>query len=329
MSNLIVKWTASSLLRKQEAIATGSITTLQREMVIDLTTLTPAQRAAIVEIASETYGPKPALVLDLTVRHTAVTQPPRYSAGEARNWSSTANCTFDAEPSLEQALALGAANAVVLQEARCNALAAQEAEKKREAEKKAREEAEKAETAARMTPLYRQIQPAAEAALAGDLEAIEAVYAAWPNGLRYDFNPDGGDSLDKRLNARKAELTKAQKEADKRAWIASHGSDHLKRACAAGHNCDRKYWIERAAQEYPGFTLDYEDHAEWQDRTCPSVRMLDTRDAILAAHPGVKATIVWLTAEPWEQKNEWGVFQNTEALVVSDKTYPKYLVYFA
>lgn len=335
MSNLIVMWNASDDLRKQETIATGNITNRQREMVIDLTTLTPAQRAAIVEIASVPYAPKPAYVIDLTERYTPVDKPPTYNAGQEMYWRTRhANVRFDAEPSLEQALALGAANAVVLQEARCNALAAQEAENRQKAEKQVREEAEKVERIARWTPLYWQIQPAAEAAIAGDsLEAIAAVYAAWPEGLNYGFAPDGGDSLDKRLNARKTELVKEWKQIAKQAWVDAHGSDHLKRACAAGHNCDRLYWIERAAIEYPGATLDYEENADWKDRACPSVKMLDHRDAILAAHPGVKATIVWLTDEALAYKRneeyyyEYEPFNAREGLIVNDPAYTKNIVY--
>lgn len=334
MSNLIVKWNASDALRKQEAVATGKITTRLRETVIDLTTLTPDQRAVVVEIASETGTREPAYVIDLTERFTLVDKPPTtYSAGQEMNWRTRSpDIRFDAEPSMEQSLTLGSANAAVLQESRRNAKAAQEAENQQKAEKQAREDAEKAERIARWTPLYRQIQPAAEAAIAGDsIEAIAAVYAAWPEGLNYGFTPDGGDCLDKRLSARKAELEKAQRQAVKTAWVQTHGSDHLKRACAAGHNCDRLYWIERCALEYPGATLDYEGNADWKDRSCPSVKMLDRRDAILDTHPGVNATIVWLTDEPLARKRDEEYFDEPfearEGMIVDDPAYSKNIVY--
>jgi hypothetical protein len=333
MSDLIVKWNASDSLRFAECIATGHITNRQREKVFDLTTLTPDQRKAVVEIASETGRP-PAYVIDLTERYTPAAHPPAYSVGAPCNWYTTQyDIRFDAEPSLEQALALGAQNALVLDEARSNALAAQEVEDRQKAEKKAREDAEKTAATARMTPLYRQIQPAAEAAIAGDsVEAIEAIYASWPEGLHYNFAPDGGDSLDKRLSARKAELIKEWKQAAKLAWVRAYGSDHLKRAVAAGHNCDRLYWIERCAKEYPGATLDYEKNAGWKDRSCPSVGMLDQRDAILAAHPGVSATIVWLTGEPLDHKRDdeyfdYEPFGEREGIVVDDSAYSKYIVF--
>lgn len=333
MSNLIVKWNASETLRKADAVTTGHITDRQREKVIDLTTLTPAQRAAVVEIASETGRP-PAYVIDLTERYTKVEKPPTYSVGDATNWRTRQyDVRFDAEPSLEQALAIGAQNALVLDEARSNALAAQEAEDRQKAEKKAREDAEKAEATARMTPLYRQIQPAAEAAIAGDsIEAIEAIYATWPEGLHYNFTPDGGDSLDKRMSARKAELVKEQKQAAKLAWVEAYGSGRLKRACAAGHDCGRLYEIERCAKEYPGATLDYEKNADWKERPCPSVKALDQRDAILAAHPGVKVGIVWLTSEPLADEHgdeyfDGEPFSKREGIVVDDSVYSRYIVY--
>lgn len=137
---------------------------------------------------------------------------------------------------------------------------------------------------------------------------------------------------------RKAAL-RAQREAERAAWAQEHGSEHLKRAVAAGYNCARMYAIERAAVEYPGCVLDYEEHAECKSRSCPSLAALDTCDAIHAAHPEAKAVVVWLTAEPRERTtaedrmedecadgypDELG-FADREAVQIDDPAYSRYL----
>ena len=117
----------------------------------------------------------------------------------------------------------------------------------------------------------------------------------------------------------------------KDAWIEAHGSDHLKRARAAGHDAGRLYLIERAAMEFPGFVLDYEDHAEWQPRSCPTIARLDKRDEILAAHPEVEATIVWLTdyprMRPVRDYEDYEDCEKHEALVVISPTFKHPLVF--
>lgn len=132
------------------------------------------------------------------------------------------------------------------------------------------------------------------------------------------------------------EAAKARREAEEAAfaavkltWANEHGSDHLRRGLAAGCPCDRLYWIERTAHEYPGYMLDYERHAEWKARTCPSVEALDARDAALAAHPHSTAEIVWLTDEPRDRKiedYEFEPFAECEAVIVSDSSYSRPLV---
>lgn len=120
----------------------------------------------------------------------------------------------------------------------------------------------------------------------------------------------------------------AAEQVAKLAWAKEHGSDHLRRGLEAGHSCDRLYWIERAAVEYPGYTLDYERNAEHKDRTCPSIPALDARDEVLAAHPSVAATIVWLTDEPSDRKLDDAYryeFAECEAVRVDDPDYPRYL----
>jgi hypothetical protein len=129
-------------------------------------------------------------------------------------------------------------------------------------------------------------------------------------------------------NERKREAAKAAKEAEKTAWVQAHGSEHLQRACAAGHDCSRMYWRERAASEYPGYVVDIENEAGWKSRSCPSIEALDERDAVLAVHPGVEIEIVWLTAEPSDHKrrhDEQDEFEACEAVVVKSTGLPESL----
>jgi hypothetical protein len=111
--------------------------------------------------------------------------------------------------------------------------------------------------------------------------------------------------------------------AEKAAWCAAHGSDQLRRGVAAGYDCGRLYVIERAALEAPGYIVDYEDHADWKDRSCPSLAALNEADAI-SEKLGKPAQVVWLTDEPLAQKRgeDWEYdadgFTAGEAVVVLD-----------
>jgi len=101
---------------------------------------------------------------------------------------------------------------------------------------------------------------------------------------------------------------KAQREADKLGWVAAHGSSHLRAAVAAGYDCQRLYVTERAAVEYPGFVVDFDDRASWKARSCPSEAAL----AFALAHEG---EVVWLTAPPREH-DDYEPYEAREAVVV-------------
>jgi hypothetical protein len=79
-------------------------------------------------------------------------------------------------------------------------------------------------------------------------------------------------------------------------WADKFGSDQLKRGLATGHTCTRLYVLERAAKEYPDFVVDFNDTANWEERSTPSVEALDALDEVKAEHPKSNAKIVWLTA---------------------------------
>lgn len=114
---------------------------------------------------------------------------------------------------------------------------------------------------------------------------------------------------------RKAE----EREQEKRAWVAAHGSDYLKRAIAAGYDCQKRYVLERAAVEHPGAVVDWENVANWKSRSCPSEAALDLAEK-------VGGIVVWLTNPPAvsratadEYADEYAdEFEPCEAVVLRD-----------
>lgn len=127
---------------------------------------------------------------------------------------------------------------------------------------------------------------------------------------RWEAERERGRLADEKRAAEKRAAAEAQ-EADKAAWIAAHGSDHLRAAVAAGYDCQRLYVTERAAAEFPGFKVDFADRSRWDRRSCPSEEGL----GISLATKG--SCVVWLTApvRKVDDEDEW---EPREAVVVED-----------
>ena len=103
------------------------------------------------------------------------------------------------------------------------------------------------------------------------------------------------------LAAAEKQRLKEARAADQSAWIAAHGSTHLRPCLQAGYNCQRLYVLERAALEHPDYVVDYHDTSEWNVRSGPSAAALDE-----AARGN--GQIVWLTALPSNgvtRREEW------------------------
>lgn len=112
---------------------------------------------------------------------------------------------------------------------------------------------------------------------------------------------------------------KAERDAVKSAWINEHGSDHLRRAFARGHDCQRPYVIERAAKEAPGYVVDFENSAEWKARSYPSVAALDEVDGLEKSEPPLGDTeIVWLTSAAKASRDDDDLYgyEPCEAIVI-------------
>lgn len=124
--------------------------------------------------------------------------------------------------------------------------------------------------------------------------------------------------LDAICKEKKEEAVKEAAKKERANWIATHGSDYLRRATTLGYNCQRQYLTERAAHEYPSYVVDLGNHAEWVSRSCPSLEALEQVELLIAE--GVNAEVVWLThpASEWEDYHEEREWQNHEAIVIKD-----------
>lgn len=111
---------------------------------------------------------------------------------------------------------------------------------------------------------------------------------------------------------------KEERQREKRQWIEQYGSDYLKKATKLGYDCQRQYVTERAAREFPGFTVDFDKYADWRSRSCPSEEALELLEDIMnRGYKDVK--IVWLTEPPyyWSRYSD-GHYEAREAVVVRD-----------
>ena len=113
---------------------------------------------------------------------------------------------------------------------------------------------------------------------------------------------------------------KEKEEAERLAWIETHGSDYLQRAVKLGYNCQRQYVTERVTKEFPGYALDFDNNANWKNRSCPSMAALEEVERLIEA--GHDAKVVWLTEPTYEITDEEyyaeGPFEPCEAVAVID-----------
>ena len=112
---------------------------------------------------------------------------------------------------------------------------------------------------------------------------------------------------------RKAESAEKERlEKEKAEWIEANGSDHLQRAFKAGYNCHRIYVKERAAIEFPGFAVDFDDNVRWKSRSCPSGEALDLSEQ----YP--ESQIVWVTRK---HDNDYAPYEEEECEAVIIRWY--------
>ncbi len=290
MAVLKVHWMASEKLMKEELGAAGKTSPAAREFEIDLEALDPQERKALVQLVGVgSMG----VVSALDIRCK-----PRL---DSYNYEDT---PLDAQPGVAQVIQV----------------AGEIAQRKAQiAEQRKQEEVQKAAKFRTAKEYISRVCAEVKALRdAKDLQGLLAYRYPQPcpdlSPVRNDVGLDGAI----------AELRKERAEAEKRAWIEAHGSEHLKRAFGKGYDCQRLYVVERAAIEASGFTVDYNDSAEWKARACPSSEGLDAEDAAHAIAEALglgEPETVWLTAGPEdrtarEEYDEEEPFEACEAIVL-------------
>jgi hypothetical protein len=122
--------------------------------------------------------------------------------------------------------------------------------------------------------------------------AIDRVIAAAKELCKdRDAQAQARDEQAEDLRQAKIQAEKQRKLAEMAEWIDRHGDEQLKLAHANKFKCHRLYVGQRAALEYPGFILDFDDKFTWKERVGPSLTALKK----LGEYPGTNATIVWMT----------------------------------
>lgn len=80
---------------------------------------------------------------------------------------------------------------------------------------------------------------------------------------------------------------------EKEAWIEEYGSSYLKRATKLKYNCQRLYVEERVKQEFPNWTLDFDNKLSVRERSIPSENALDIEENMREQHPEIDIRIYW------------------------------------
>lgn len=96
---------------------------------------------------------------------------------------------------------------------------------------------------------------------------------------------------------------KAAYENDRREWILSHGSQYLKDCLELGIKANLEYIVERAAMEFPGYTVDYADSASWGEKVSPSEEAIAELKELRAK--GYRAEIIWLKSPAEVRKGDY------------------------
>lgn len=281
----------SDKLRQQFLIITGN--RLKDTFVpVDLESLTPEQRAVLVRCGID-YKDS----VDLPAAITGVVLV-GYGAPKFQTESAP---EVDAIPTVEKWLAMAQAAQATMDQYRSQydaAIAQQKAEKAaKEARRNELQAIYKVMQSEWMPRIKTMTEAEANQPLPEEVRSVEMELRTL-DGLTYPKLSEEKSDRWKELNSTRV---KAEAEASKAAWVQAHGSDHLKRACAGGYDCTRKYVKERAAFDAPGYTIDIEDDAKWKDRSCPSVAALDEEDAAKAFNLG-DVQIVWLTEPAQDRK---------------------------
>lgn len=324
MSNqvhVIFKYAVSDKLRNAETIATGERLSGQRQLEIGLADLTPEQRAVVIDAT---------VVSD----HKLLRNNPRHKV--AAFSQSQSNIIVELEylaipDSKKQSYGLYAEQQRVERDELLTPETAVAATAKHTAALSRAITFDEALTAEKLAAW----QECADIFAADEAAAVAKAKAA---GIA-DWVPPGNRSsigymqrvaeqerqldLDKQMSARKRQENE-RREAEKAAWIAEHGSAHLREAFGRGYDSQRQYVLERARMEAPSWTLDFNDSAHWNSRSFPSVEALRVEDEAKALAEKLDSRtvgIVWLIKPPSsghrDDDGDWD-FEQCEAVAIRE-----------
>ena len=329
MSTISITFQVSEECRKNEAAKTGESGPAERTLVVNLSDLSQARRKAILSIADVKPDGDFALRLDWDRTKTLILRDEPHGYGHdvdnarPNSWLDRQELIFDETPTAEVLVAR------VSEIPHANHGVQEAAEKLAEPyqAKVAATQAAAVENEQRHQAEYERMRPLLEQLIAAeDLDRVSNASCVpgsveRPGWYNWSYHPRAENSLSYMQDEAYNALRRKRGEAEKTAWITEHGSDHLKRAHTAGYDCQRLYVIERAALEAPGFTVDFNDSAEWKSRSCPSTEALDEAEAAKELDLG-ESSVVWLTEQPNAKRIETGeyfeIFGATEAVVIED-----------
>ena len=310
----------------QELIQTGIRGTVSRKVEALFSELSPEDRVLVIECGRDVGSYIEVKLQDIELNSSVY----QSQVDDEKAWIKATAIELDAMPTVPQALAL----ARHLWE---SGKAVREQAKLKVAGAKAAAAEQRRRNLAAYRELHKRLyRPDTGLITTGNLESLRKWTWADSTGhvIDTDFRPSNqeADALELHGNVRHElrrrhtsvvedaikELEKAAAEAEKDRWIKAHGSTHLREAWLADYPSSREYLIERAAMEFPGFTLDFDDNGSDKTRSFPSEAALKAEKHLESF--GVKCRVVWVTEWPSSKVDEddrWGVEEDPrEAIVV-------------
>lgn len=125
------------------------------------------------------------------------------------------------------------------------------------------------------------------------------IIAAWETHLRKQRQEEEAKAAAQRQREAQAAEESRLFKAWMSSWITDYGSEALRTAHLRGYNVVGQYVRERTAKEFPGFEIDTQKKAKWEDRANPSAAALalETEALTCAAYglPRPQVRIIWLT----------------------------------
>lgn len=126
------------------------------------------------------------------------------------------------------------------------------------------------------------------------------------------------------LEGEEADAAEALFQAEKKDWVAEHGSERLRLATEGNYRTNTSYALERSKLEMPGFWLDSAKDCEWGERADPTEEALllekSAREQLEGTDPSLTVRIVWLIETPralsHKMEEEGLEFEAQEALIV-------------